>query len=73
VTEKKKKQRKPAEAAEDLSGLVFADLSTEEYLAKVDADVRTRLGHPAVDPQLAPFVPRKRAKRTAKIKNAGQS
>lgn len=35
-------------------GLVFAELSTDEYLAMLDAYVRTMLGHPAVDAAAKP-------------------
>jgi hypothetical protein len=43
-----------AAQAELDAGLLFAEMSTDEYLAMVDADVRKMLGHPAVDAPTKP-------------------
>ena len=54
----------------DDDGLLFAELSPDEYLAKVDADVRKMLGHPAVDPPRvsAPPTPKKAKKTKAPVR-----
>lgn len=55
------------EGVVDEAGLVFAELSTDEYLARLDADIRKMLGHPAVDPvrpKPPPRTPRKAAKKS---------